>query len=64
VVQKSVVDPSDIVGITFASQMQTLVAVDQNGEPVMPAISWLDTRAAEIMRQKFWTPPRVQGWRH
>jgi len=62
VVRKSGVDPRDIAGITFASQMQTLVAVDQYGEPVMPAISWLDTRAAEIMRKKFWTPPRVQGY--
>jgi len=62
VVSRTGIDPKDIVGLTFASQMQTLVMVDAQGVPVMPAISWLDTRAAEIMRQKFWTAPRVEGY--
>jgi xylulokinase len=60
--QKTGIPPQDIVGITFASQMQTVVAVDQAGKPVMPAISWLDTRAADVMREKLWTWPRVQGY--
>ncbi len=62
VIRDTGVNPQDIAGITFASQMQTVVAVDRDGEPVMPAISWLDTRAADIMREKLWTWPRVQGY--
>ncbi len=61
VVKDSKIHPRDIVGITFACQMQTTVAVDHTGQPVMPAISWLDTRAEEIMR-RFWRPPRIKGY--
>jgi xylulokinase len=35
----------DIAGIAFAGQMLALVAVDRNGVPTRPAISWLDARA-------------------
>lgn len=62
VLKKAGIPAGEIAGVTFASQMQTMVAVDIQGEPVMPAISWLDTRAADIMRQYLWTWPRVQGY--
>lgn len=55
------IKPREIVGITFSCQMQTVVAVDRDGNPVMPAMSWLDTRAEEIMR-KFWKQPRIKGY--
>jgi xylulokinase len=62
VIQKAGVKPEDIVGVTFSSQSQTLVPVDENCIPVRPAISWLDGRSADIMREKVWTPPRVMGY--
>jgi len=62
VIEKSGVKPAEIVGMTFSSQSQTLVSVDQNCQPVRPAISWLDGRSAEIMREKLWTPPRIMGY--
>ena len=51
-----------IAGITFSSLMQCLVPVDRDGQAVHPAITWLDGRAAEIMRKEFWTAPKVQGY--
>jgi len=61
VLQTSGITPQDIAAVTFACQMQTLVAVDRDGQPVYPALSWLDTRAEGIMR-KFWKWPRVKGY--
>jgi len=62
VIKKTGVNPSDIVGMTFSSQSQTLVPVDKNCNPVRPAISWLDGRAADIMREELWTQPRIMGY--
>ncbi|MBN2355014.1 FGGY-family carbohydrate kinase [candidate division KSB1 bacterium] len=59
--KESRINPRNIVALTFACQMQTTVAVDRDGNPLMPAISWLDTRAEEIMR-RFWRPPRIKGY--
>ncbi len=56
------VDPGNIAGITFCSLMQCLVPVDVEGQNLCPAITWLDNRAADIMREKLWTFPRVQGY--
>ena len=38
-------DPADIVSITCTTQGETLIPVDQKGEPLFPAIVWLDARA-------------------
>ncbi len=54
--------PEKIVGITFSSQMQSLIAVDRRGEPLTPALSWLDGRSSEIIHKRLWTPPRIQGY--
>ena len=62
VIHASKVDPVDIVGITFLAQTQTLVPVERDGTPLLPAISWLDTRGARAIRQKLWTPPRMLGY--
>ncbi|HEX9934390.1 MAG TPA: FGGY family carbohydrate kinase, partial [bacterium] len=58
VVAAAKVDPKSIVGITFSSQTQSLVAVNKNGVPIRPAMSWLDGRSASILREELWTPPR------
>jgi len=62
VIKKTKIDPKNIAGITFSSQMQCLIAVNQEGEALYPAISWLDGRGLQIMREKMWTMPRIQGY--
>lgn len=62
VLEESGIATEEVAGITFCSQMQTFVPVDREGTPLMRAILWLDTRAADIMREKLWTPPRVLGY--
>ena len=39
--------PSEIAGLSFCSQMQGLVLVDKDGNPVRPAMSYMDQRAVE-----------------
>ncbi|MCJ7813382.1 FGGY-family carbohydrate kinase [bacterium] len=62
VLENAKIRPEDVVGITFSSCTQTLVPVSKNGTPLRRAISWLDGRSADIMRQKLWTPPRVMRY--
>ena len=56
------VSPAEVVGITFSSLMQCLIAIDKEGKPLTPNITWLDGRSAEIIREVLWTAPRVQGY--
>ncbi|MFH1148861.1 MAG: FGGY-family carbohydrate kinase [Actinomycetota bacterium] len=44
-VGKARVDPSEVMGLAFASQMLGVVPVGQNGEPLCPGIIWMDSRA-------------------
>jgi xylulokinase len=62
VLKKSRFNPADVIAITFSSQTQCLIPMDANGKPLRPAISWLDGRSAEIMREKLWTHPRIMGY--
>ncbi|MCK9218195.1 MAG: FGGY-family carbohydrate kinase [Firmicutes bacterium] len=43
--EKTGTDKSEIQGISFCSQMQTLVMVDKEGAPLRPSMSCMDTRA-------------------
>ncbi|MEM3700971.1 MAG: FGGY-family carbohydrate kinase [Candidatus Bathyarchaeia archaeon] len=45
--EKANIKPSDITAIVFATQMSGTLPVDSNGEPLMPCMIWLDTRAKE-----------------
>jgi len=62
VLQKNNIDPSDVVGITFSSQMQCIIPVSKEGTPLTRGMTWLDGRSADLMREKLWTPPRVMGY--
>lgn len=62
VIEKTSADPKDIVGMTFSTQTQNVVALNKEGNPVRNAISWLDGRSADIIREKFWKKPRVMGY--
>jgi xylulokinase len=39
--------PSDIVGLSFGSQLDGMVACDGEGRPLRPAMIWMDRRAEE-----------------
>ncbi len=44
---KSGISPVDICSVTFTTQGETFIPVDKDGNPLCPAIIWLDTRADE-----------------
>ena len=48
---KMKLSPEKIDGISFCSQMQGLVLVDKDGEPVHRAMSYMDQRATEEIRK-------------
>ena len=52
VLDKTGINPSDIVGMTFTSHTQNLIPVDKNGDPLRPAMIWLDGRSAEAQGQE------------
>jgi sugar (pentulose or hexulose) kinase len=41
------IDPALIVGVGIANQRETFVPLDQHGDPLRPAIVWLDERCKE-----------------
>lgn len=49
--EKSTVKPSEIIGISFCSQMQGLVLVDKEGNAVRRAMSYMDQRAREEIKK-------------
>lgn len=51
VMAKSRLNPDNISGISFCSQMQGLVLVDDKGNPVRPAMSYMDQRAGELKKR-------------
>jgi xylulokinase len=53
--------PDDIAALTFSSQMQGLLPVNEQGSPLMNCMIWLDARGAEYVK-KLWPWPRVMGY--
>ena len=45
------IDPAAIKGISFCSQMQGIVLVDKDGEPLRRAMSYMDQRATEEIKK-------------
>ncbi len=43
------VDPADIDGIAISNQRETMVLLDERGDPLAPATLWLDTRAEDTL---------------
>jgi len=50
-IEKKKVPPESIVGICNTSQWSGTVPIDEKGKPLMNAIIWMDTRAAELTRK-------------
>lgn len=40
-----------VVALSFSAALHTLLALDSCGDPLTPALSWADTRAADIARR-------------
>ena len=55
------IDPASIDGITFCSQMQGLVLVDDRGKPVRHPMSYMDQRASEEMKEGIGKGVKVAG---
>lgn len=62
VVEKNKIRKENVIAITLCSQMQCLISVDENGSPLRPSMSWLDSRSAQIIRETLWKPPRIMGY--
>ncbi|MFW5799301.1 MAG: FGGY-family carbohydrate kinase [Spirochaetota bacterium] len=45
---------NDIAGVSLTTQRSTIVTVDKNGNPLRPAIIWMDDR-------KIWEAPKYKG---
>lgn len=58
---KSGIDPAKIDGISFCSQMQGLVLVDKDGLPVRRAMSYMDQRARNELKQYMAYGPQIAG---
>lgn len=61
VLAESGVAPGDVTGVSFCSQMQCLVLVDERGKPVRPAMSYMDKRGAELFESWRKGPLQIAG---
>ncbi|NLW54424.1 MAG: carbohydrate kinase [Clostridiaceae bacterium] len=55
------IDPEEIKGIAFCSQMQTVVLVDEEGKHLRPSMSCMDTRAQKQFEENMCTGVKVEG---
>jgi xylulokinase len=59
---QELVPPEDIVAISNTSQWSGTVAVDANGEHLMNAIIWMDSRGAPFVQKKLKGLINIQGY--
>lgn len=62
VLTKSAISPSEIRGISFCAQMQALVLVDQQGNPVRRAMSYMDSRGTDEMKKGITKGFKIAGF--
>lgn len=53
VIHRSPIAPAEIKAISFSGQMHGLVAIDQKGQPVRPAIIWADQRSKKEVHEVY-----------
>ena len=63
VIQSSGVSPMSIIAIAVTSMWSVTLPVDENGEPLMNAISWMDGRGGRYNRQIVKGFPNIQGYK-
>ncbi len=61
-IEQKLVPPEDIVAVCNTSQWSGTVAVDVNGNHLMNAIIWMDSRGAPYVRKKFKGIINIQGY--
>ncbi|WP_320120887.1 FGGY-family carbohydrate kinase [uncultured Sphaerochaeta sp.] len=61
ILSRSAIDPADIKGISFCSQMQGLVLVDREGNALRNAFSYLDQRATKELRRGMAHGMQIEG---
>ncbi len=61
ILSESAVNPADIKGISFCSQMQGLVLVDREGKPIRNAFSYLDQRATKELKEGMAHGVQIEG---
>ncbi len=61
VLELASVDACDIKGLSFCSQMQGLVLVDKSGRHLRPAMSYMDQRAREELKEGLGKGFKIQG---
>lgn len=59
--EKTPAGPEDIAAVTFCSQMQGLVLVDENGEAVRHPMSYMDQRAGDVMKRGIGSGVKIAG---
>jgi len=62
VIKESGVVPTQIVAIGTTSMWAVTVAVDKQGEPLMNAVSWMDSRGGKYNAELVKGFPRIQGY--
>jgi len=55
------IKPEQIAGLSFCSQMQGLVLVDRDGNPVRRAMSYMDQRAGAELKKGLAHGPQIAG---
>ncbi len=61
VLEKSGIDTKEICGISFCSQMQGIVLVDKDCKPVRRAMSYMDQRARQELKEGIAYGPQIAG---
>ncbi len=61
IMEQTGISKEAIAGISFCAQMQALVLVDKEGQPVRRAMSYMDNRAEEEMKQGIMHGVKVSG---
>ncbi len=51
IIEESGISAEEIAGLSFCTQMQGLVLVDENGKPVRPAMNYMDQRAVKELKE-------------
>lgn len=59
---RGAVKPADVVGIALSSQWGGTVPVDAKGEPLRPALIWMDSRGRDEVRRLAGGFPSVDGY--
>ncbi|MEK7324142.1 MAG: FGGY-family carbohydrate kinase, partial [Chloroflexota bacterium] len=62
VIGQNTVPVGDIVAVSCTSQYSSTVAVNRDGQPLMNAINWMDTRGARYVQQITSGPIKIEGY--